>query len=101
MEIAISKGIDNTIVKVEGRVDTTTAKDFETEVQTVLQDAECTNVIVDCAGLSYVSSSGLRVFLVLQKGMNAKKGKLVLKNMNAPIKEVFKITGFASIFTIE
>lgn len=98
MEITILKE-DGVTIKINGRVDTTTAKDFEAEAKKVLE-GDCSNVTIDCSDLSYVSSSGLRVFLILQKGVNAKKGKLVLSAMSDPIKEVFKITGFAAIFTI-
>ena len=100
MDIKITKQEDCVIIAIEGRIDTITAKDFEASVMETL-DGECLNIIVDCEKLSYISSSGLRVFLILQKGINAKNGKLVLRSMNDSIKEIFKITGFASIFTIE
>lgn len=100
MEVTISNQDEKVLVTVDGRVDTTTAKDFEAEIRKVLE-GDCSNIIVDCEKLSYVSSSGLRVFLILQKGVNAKKGKLTLTAMDAAIKEVFKITGFAAIFNIE
>lgn len=100
MDVIISNQDGCVVAAVEGRVDTTTAKDFELKVCEVLK-GDCSNVVLDCAGLTYVSSSGLRVFLILQKSIMAKKGKLTIKSMSEPIKEVFKITGFLSIFTIE
>ncbi len=100
MEVAITKHDDCIVATIEGRVDTITAKAFEAHVMELLKD-ECKSIILDCEKLSYVSSSGLRAFLILQKGINAKKGKLVLRSMGDPIKEVFKITGFMSIFNIE
>ncbi len=88
------------IVKVEGRIDTVTAKEFETSAMAVLTGKPA-QIVIDCAELSYVSSSGLRVFLMLQKGVNASGSKMRIINMSEPIKQVFKITGFASILTIE
>ncbi len=99
MEITITKHEDAILASIEGRVDTTTAKDFEIKVAELLSD-ECANIILDCEKMNYVSSSGLRGFLILQKGINAKKGKLVLQNMSAPVYEIFKITGFSTIFNI-
>lgn len=100
MEVTITKQDSCIIATIEGRIDTATAKDFEAKVRELLQD-ECTEIVLDCQNMSYISSSGLRSFLILQKGINAKKGKLVLRSMGEPIKEIFKITGFASIFNIE
>ena len=100
MEITTTKKEDCILVAVNGRVDTTTAKEFETHISTVLNE-ECKNIVLNCENMIYISSSGLRVFLILQKGINAKGGTLVIRGMSEPIKEVFKITGFSSIFNIE
>ncbi len=100
METTIIKQDGCIVVTIEGRIDTTTAKGLEELVAELLQD-ECSSIVIDCEKMSYISSSGLRAFLILQKGINTKKGKLVLRSMSDQIKEVFKITGFTSIFTIE
>ncbi len=100
MKITITKDENCTIVAIVGRVDTTNAKDFEAVVATILRE-ECVNIIVDCEKMSYVSSSALRIFLILQKGVNAKQGNLELRAMGGPLKEVFRITGFSTIFNIE
>ncbi len=100
MDTIITKQDPKTIVTINGRIDTTNAKDFETAIKPLLVGLNRI-IEVDCTNLSYISSSGLRVFLTMQKSMMANKGKLTLKNMNDGILEVFKMTGFASIFTIE
>ncbi|MFI3240404.1 MAG: STAS domain-containing protein [Bacteroidales bacterium] len=100
MNVVITKQDDHILASVEGRVDTITSKDFETVVNSLLKE-ENSNIILDCDKLSYVSSSGLRTFLIFQKGLNAKGGKLTLRSLSEPIKEIFEITGFASIFSIE
>lgn len=93
------KGIQE-IIKVEGRLDTTNSLDFENDITPVM-NGEMKDVVLDCAGLDYISSSGLRVFLLLLKSASAKKGQLVIKNMKAEIRNVFDMTGFTKLFTIE
>ncbi|MFR9649029.1 MAG: STAS domain-containing protein [Rikenellaceae bacterium] len=101
MNVEVTKQEDGTVtLNVEGRVDTVTAKNFETSAMAALKDNP-TQIVMDCSELSYVSSSGLRVFLMMQKGVNAAGIKMRIINMSDSIKQVFKITGFASILTIE
>jgi anti-anti-sigma factor len=58
------------------------------------------DIDIDCAAMSYTSSQGLRLFLMLQKSVMARGGKMVMRNMNPQVKEVFDITGFSNIITI-
>jgi anti-anti-sigma factor len=58
-------------------------------------------VVVDCAGMSYICSSGLRVFLALNKNITAKGGKLIIRNLEPLVKGVFDMSGFSHIFNIE
>ena len=81
-----------------GRLDTTTAPQLETELKRSIDGV--TELALDFAELEYLSSAGLRVLLAAQKVMN-KQGKMVIKNVNETIMEVFEITGFADILTIE
>ena len=81
-----------------GRLDTTTAPQLETELKRSIDGV--TELTLNCAELEYLSSAGLRVLLAAQKVMN-KQGKMVVKNVNETIMEVFEITGFADILTIE
>ena len=92
----INKVVDNGKLKVaiSGRLDTTTAPELEKE----LDFTGITSVEFDLADLEYVSSAGLRVILMVQKNM---KGNFVLKNVKPEIMEIFEITGFAEILTIE
>ncbi len=100
MEVFINKDGNKTIVKILGRLDTTNVSDFENEIAPLM--AELGGAIeLDCSGFDYISSSGLRVFLMLQKRVAAAGGTLVLRSMKAEIREVFDMTGFSSIFTIE
>jgi len=99
MDINITDGIQ-TIITVKGRLDTVNAPDFEKTV-TPIMTGEMKDTVIDCTGLDYISSSGLRQFLTLQKTANAKQVKLTLKGMKNEIKEIFDMTGFSSIFRIE
>ena len=83
---------------LNGRLDTTTAPELEAVIKDSI--AGITNLVMDFAELEYLSSAGLRVILSAQKTMN-KQGEMVIRNVNETIKEVFEITGFIDILTIE
>ena len=90
---------DSTLnIVLEGRLDTTTAPQLEAELKESIADN--TELILDFAKLEYLSSAGLRVLLAAQKTMN-KQGKMVIRNVNDVITEVFEVTGFSDILTIE
>ena len=84
--------------ELTGRLDTTTAPQLELELQNSLQGVE--SLIFDFSALEYISSAGLRVLLYAQKVMN-RQGKMVVRGANDMIREVFDITGFVDILTIE
>lgn len=85
-------------IALTGRLDTTTAPELENAIKENI--AGITNLVMDFAGLEYLSSAGLRVILSAQKTMN-KQGEMVIRNVNETINEVFEITGFIDILTIE
>lgn len=85
-------------IALEGRLDTTTAPQLEAELKQSIADN--TKLILDFAKLEYLSSAGLRVLLAAQKVMN-KQGAMIIRNVNDVIAEVFEVTGFADILTIE
>ena len=86
------------ILALEGRLDTTTAPQLEAEVKSALTNV--TELVLDFSQLEYLSSAGLRVILAAQKIMN-KQGKMVIRHVNETIQEVFEVTGFSDILTIE
>lgn len=98
--MTINKKRDGTslTVELEGRLDTTTAPELEAELSTALGGTDA--LTFDFAKLEYISSAGLRVLLATQKTMN-KQGSMVIKNVNSDINEVFEITGFIDILTVE
>ncbi len=85
-------------VALEGRLDTTTAPELEEALKDAL--AKVDDLTMDFSGLEYISSAGLRVLLATQKVMN-KQGKMRVTNVNEVVMDVFDVTGFADILTIE
>lgn len=98
--MTIEKKTENekTTLSVAGRLDTTTAPELEAALDQALDDTQ--ELIFDFSSLEYISSAGLRVILKAQKAMNA-KGSMKLIGVNDSIMEVFDITGFLDILTIE
>lgn len=98
--MTINKELRGTIltVTVEGRLDTTTAPQLEAELKESLAGIDELNL--DFAALEYISSAGLRVVLSAQKIMN-KQGKMTVRNVNETVMDVFEVTGFVDILTIE
>ena len=83
-------------VTVEGRLDTMTAPELEKELKEYY--GSITELVLDFNKLEYISSAGLRMVLGAHKVMN---GKLIVKNVNEIVMEVFEVTGFADILNIE
>lgn len=98
--MTIEKKIENekVVLAMSGRLDTQTAPELEKELDNL--ENTCKELIFDMSNVAYISSAGLRVILKAQKYMNA-KGKLKLTGVNESIMEVFEITGFSDILTIE
>jgi anti-sigma B factor antagonist len=96
----INSNIDaqNATLSLGGRLDTTTAPEFEAAVKALPEDV--TALVIDMEALDYISSAGLRVLLVAQKTMN-KKGSMKVVHINETVMEIFEVTGFADILTIE
>jgi anti-sigma B factor antagonist len=99
MKVTINQKDNKFNVILEGRVDTTNAAQFEQDMEPLMK-AENADISIDCTNMEYTSSQGLRTFLLLQKNTMAHHGSLVLSNMQAPVKEIFDITGFSNIIKI-
>lgn len=88
-----------TILAIEGRLDTVNAAEFNTAIQPLLTDP-APNLIINCEGMTYISSSGLRSFIMLQKSVYQHDGELVIEAMKPEIKKIFDMTGCSSLFII-
>lgn len=98
--MTIEKNLNGTelTITLTGRLDTATAPQLESELKPSLEGIK--NLALDFSGLIYLSSAGLRVLLAAQKTMN-KQGSMVVRNVNETISEIFDVTGFCDILTIE
>ncbi len=97
----INKNLDGSklTVALSGRLDTTTAPVFEKELKESLNGV--TDLTLDFSSLEYISSAGLRVLLSAQKLLNASGGAMKIVGANEIVKEIFEVTGFSDILTIE
>ena len=86
------------IVSLEGRLDTTTAPQLESELKSFMDSI--TSLVFDFEALEYISSAGLRVLLTAQKFMS-KQGSMKLIHVREDVNEIFEVTGFSDILTIE
>ena len=92
---------DNFITAVlSGRLDTAVSQEVATALQPLVDNAEKT-LVLDCKGLDYISSSGLRIFLTVRKAATAKGGKVIVRDINNEIRQVFMMTGFLNLFEIQ
>ncbi|MGE5394149.1 MAG: STAS domain-containing protein [Candidatus Saccharibacteria bacterium] len=99
MNIKKEKAGSFTVLKIKGRIDTIHATVLENEVSQLFDNEE-KNLIFNCSEVDYISSSGLRVFLVAQKKALSIHGKLYLCNLQPAIQEIFRISGFSNLFKI-
>ena len=86
------------MISLIGRLDASTAAEAETQILAACATSE--RMLLELSELEYISSAGLRVLLITAKTMQHKAGKLALCNMSPPVKEIFNISGFNSIFKI-
>jgi anti-anti-sigma factor len=99
MEINERRAADILTLSVSGKLDTSSAKAFEQAILGWIESGE-RRIIIDLAQLDYVSSTGLRVFLLANKRLSTANGRIALCSLTDQVKEVFDIAGFSSIFSI-
>lgn len=97
MNINIERENGKTLMKIEGRLDTTTAPELEKAINGEGDDLK--SLVLDFNGVDYISSAGLRVLLTAQKKMNA-QGYMELINVSEAVMDIFEMTGFADILVI-
>lgn len=98
MNINIEKENGTTIIKIEGRLDTTTAPELEKAIND--EGDALKNLVLDFKGVDYISSAGLRVLLTAQKKMNV-QGHMELVSVSEAVMDIFEMTGFADILEIK
>ena len=100
MEINIEKQNELVTVYLNGRLDTLAAQEVSKQLESLTEDASGT-IIMDCTEMSYISSSGLRIFLTLRKAAGEKGGKVIVRGISNDIRSVFMMTGFLNLFEIQ
>lgn len=100
MEVIINKENNVTTVQLIGRLDTPASQDVSSQLEPLMSDASGT-IVLDCTEMSYISSSGLRIFLSMRKAAASQGGKVIVKNISNDIRQVFMMTGFLNLFEIE
>lgn len=92
---------DNQITGVlDGRLDTAASQQFSIDMEPLMNNAD-KHIVLDCKKLSFISSSGLRLFLSLRKATIAKGGDITITGVSPDVKQVFAITGFYSLFNFK
>ena len=100
MKTTVNEQEGKIFATLEGEMDTAAAMEAE-EILKPLYKTDGREVIIECGKLEYIASSGLRILLSILKGAKSNGRRVVLKNVNDDIKNVFKLTGFISIFEFE
>ena len=98
MEIRMDRKDDQLEVFVSGRLDTLTSPELEEKLKPEFENT--TKLVLDFGGLEYISSAGLRVLLMAAQAMED-KGEMIVRNVNSDIMDIFEVTGFVDILTIE
>ena len=100
MEIKVEKQNAVVTVYLKGRLDTLAAQEVSKQLEDLTEEASGT-IIMDCTEMTYISSSGLRIFLTLRKAAAEKGGKVIVRGISNDIRSVFMMTGFLNLFEIQ
>lgn len=100
MDITITEAGNQIIATFDGRLDTVAAQQISETITPLLEHADQT-VVLDCEKMPFISSSGLRIFLKIRKEVEAKGGKMLLKNICPDVMQVFKMTKLDGVFEIQ
>jgi len=98
MEIKDYKKDEKTIVEISGRLDSTNSPVLQEKLMKIMETEK--HIIMDCASVEFISSSGLRIFLMAAKKIKGGAGSLVICSLNDNVKEVFDISGLSSVLTL-
>lgn len=100
MEVKITRNASCVTAALVGRLDTPASQEVAPQFEELKADAAGT-IVLDCSELSYISSSGLRLFLTIRKAASEKGGKVIVRSINNEIRAVFMMTGFLNLFEIQ
>ena len=98
MEAVITKNEGTVEIKIMGRLDTVTSAELKEQIDG--EDISGLDIELDFTEVEYISSAGLRLLVALQKQANSTENKMVVKNINNVVKEIFKVAGFDKALTV-
>jgi len=99
MDIAVNIEKEYVLIRLAGRLEATQAPELTTAIQNALREGPH-NLILDCSGLSYVASMGLRCFLLAQKEVQGIGGRLAFFGLNDNVRSIFSMTGFDKVVQV-
>ncbi len=99
MQIDATKEANAVVMSLKGRLDAAASSEFETSLSDWISKGDC-HFLLNFTGLEYISSAGLRSILAASKKLKNRNGKIFLTGLHGPVEEVFKISGFMSIFRV-
>jgi len=99
MQIDATKEGNAIVMSLKGRLDAAATSEFETNLSDWISKGD-SNFLLNCTDLEYISSAGLRSILATSKKLKERDGKILLAGLRGPVEEVFKISGFMSIFKV-
>lgn len=100
MQLKITENGETITGVLNGRLDTAASSEFSRDMLPLMDNAD-KHIVLDCTGLEFISSSGLRLFLSLRKETIKKGGDVTIVGVSEEVKQVFTITGFYSLFNFE
>ena len=100
MEVIIEKQNEVVTAFLKGRHDTLAAQEVSDQMERLTESASGI-IVLDCTEMTYISSSGLRLFLTLRKAAAEKGGRIIVRGISNDIRSVFMITGFLNLFEIQ
>lgn len=100
MVATIQENGNQYVATLKGELDTAAAVEAEQVLKPLYQN-DGRDIVIDCTELKYIASSGLRILISILKGAKAKGSKVIIRNMNDDIKNVFRLTGFINLFEFE
>lgn len=98
--IDISEKSGETVVSLTGEFDNIATTEMSATLDKITSHTSG-NVVIDCSKMEYISSSGLRFFMQMKKACDQKGGSIIVKNLNEDVEDIFRLSGFHHIFTIE
>ncbi len=98
MQIVVTREAAQTTLALNGRLDTSTSRQLEDRLNEVFKQG-FEKLVLDLAGIQYISSTGLRIIMAAQKLCKARGTGLAVKNVSATVAEAFEISGFSSFLT--